>query len=55
MVTKAITRPGVYSSGIPAQANKDWNKMNARLRKLDATTKKVSMLEKAVNEMKKES
>ncbi|NMP33253.1 UDP-3-O-(3-hydroxymyristoyl)glucosamine N-acyltransferase [Thalassotalea sp. M1531] len=54
MVTKALDKPGVYSSGIPAQPNKDWNRMNARLRKLDDTTKKVSQIEKALNEAKKE-
>ncbi|WP_448211241.1 UDP-3-O-(3-hydroxymyristoyl)glucosamine N-acyltransferase [Colwellia sp. MEBiC06753] len=46
MVTKQITKPGVYSSGIPAQSNKDWHKMNARIRKLDQLAKKVSQLEK---------
>ena len=54
MVTKSLSESGVYSSGIPAQTNKDWNRMNARLRKLDDTTKKVSKLEKAMNEIKKE-
>ena len=55
MVTKAIKQPGVYSSGIPAQPNKDWNKMNARLRRLDDMAKKISSLEKALNASQKES
>ncbi|MAG75697.1 MAG: UDP-3-O-(3-hydroxymyristoyl)glucosamine N-acyltransferase [Colwelliaceae bacterium] len=54
MVTKAITKPGVYSSGMPSQPNKDWHRMNARLRKIDETTKKVAQLEKVVAEAKKE-
>jgi len=55
MVTKALDKSGVYSSGIPAQPNKDWNRMNARLRKLDETTKKVSQIEKALNQAQKEN
>jgi len=48
MVTKSITEPGVYSSGMPAVLNKDWNKTNARLRRLDSLTKRISSLEKAL-------
>jgi len=48
MVTKSITEPGVYSSGMPAVLNKDWNKTNARLRRLDSLTKRISLLEKAL-------
>lgn len=46
MVTKSIDKPGVYSSGIPAQPNRDWSKMNAYLRKLGSVTKRLSALEK---------
>ena len=55
MVTKGVKEPGVYSSGIPAQPNKDWNKMNARLRKLDVMAKKITTIEKTLNEQQKES
>ncbi|WP_448555105.1 UDP-3-O-(3-hydroxymyristoyl)glucosamine N-acyltransferase [Thalassotalea montiporae] len=55
MVTKGVKESGVYSSGIPAQPNKDWNKMNARLRKLDVMAKKITSLEKTLNEQQKES
>jgi len=48
MVTKSIKEPGVYSSGIPAADNKDWRKMNARLRKLDKMAKQISTLEKTI-------
>ncbi len=46
MVTKAIDTPGVYSSGIPAQPNREWSKMNAHLRKLGAMAKRITALEK---------
>lgn len=48
MITKSIKEPGVYSSGIPAADNKEWRKMNARLRKLDKMAKQVATLEKTI-------
>lgn len=51
MVTKAITDSGVYSSGMPAAPNKEWNKTNARIRKLDSLSKRVKELEKLVNRL----
>jgi len=52
MVTKNITQAGVYSSGLPAQPNKDWQKANARIRKLDVTNKKIKALEQQVLTLK---
>jgi len=46
MVTKDITAPGVYSSGMPAAPNKEWKKTNARVKRLDGLTKRVKELEK---------
>ncbi|KGJ97080.1 UDP-3-O-(3-hydroxymyristoyl)glucosamine N-acyltransferase [Colwellia psychrerythraea] len=46
MVTKDINEAGVYSSGMPAAPNKEWNKTNARVRRLDSLTKRVKELEK---------
>ena len=54
MVTKGIDKPGVYSSGIPAQPNRDWTKMNARIRKLDSMNKRLVALEKQQAAMTKE-
>jgi len=48
MVTRSITRPGVYSSGVPAQENDSWNKNYARLRQLDKLARKVLALEKSL-------
>lgn len=46
MVIKSLTEPGVYSSGTGVQANKDWKKSIARLRRLDSTEARVRALEK---------
>ncbi|WP_019029889.1 UDP-3-O-(3-hydroxymyristoyl)glucosamine N-acyltransferase [Colwellia piezophila] len=46
MVTKDITESGVYSSGMPVVPNKEWNKTNARVKRLDSLTKRVKELEK---------
>lgn len=46
MVTKSILKPAVYSSGMPCQENKEWHKMNARIRKLDNMSKRITKLEK---------
>jgi UDP-3-O-[3-hydroxymyristoyl] glucosamine N-acyltransferase len=46
MVTKNISKPGVYSSGMPVVANKEWNKTNARVKRLDSLTNRVKELEK---------
>ena len=46
MVTRSITEPGVYSSGVPAQDNDSWNRNYARLRQLDKLARKVQRLER---------
>jgi UDP-3-O-[3-hydroxymyristoyl] glucosamine N-acyltransferase len=46
MVTKNITQSGVYSSGMPAAPNKEWNKSNARVKRLESLVKRVKELEK---------
>jgi len=46
MVTKNISQPGVYSSGTPVVPNKEWNKTNARVKRLDNLAKRVKELEK---------
>lgn len=52
MVTKSIKESGVYSSGMPCAPNKEWNKSNARIRKLDSVNAKIKALEQALNELK---
>ena len=50
MVIKSIKTAGVYSSGIAADENKKWRKNAARFRSLDEIAKKVSHLDKKLNE-----
>jgi UDP-3-O-[3-hydroxymyristoyl] glucosamine N-acyltransferase len=45
LVTKSITRPGVYSSGVPAQENAVWNRNIARFRRLDRLARKMRKIE----------
>lgn len=45
MVTKGVSSAGVYSSGMPAVTNKEWNRSNARVKRLDSLTKRVKELE----------
>ena len=53
MVTKSIEKPGVYSSGMPCQPNKEWHKSNARIRKLDTLNAKVKQLEATLTQLEK--
>lgn len=46
MVTKSITEPGVYSSGMPVQTNKEWQRNTVRLRQLDKLAERIKQLEK---------
>lgn len=45
MVTKSITQPGVYSSGMPVQLNREWQKNTVRLRQIDKLAERVKVLE----------
>lgn len=50
MVMRPITEPGVYSSGIPLQTNKEWRKTAARVMRIDEMHKRLSKLEKKLGE-----
>ena len=50
MVTKSISKPGVYSSGWTVDENKKWNRNQARFRQLDEIVKKLNQFEKKLNE-----
>jgi UDP-3-O-[3-hydroxymyristoyl] glucosamine N-acyltransferase len=45
MVTKNITEPGVYSSGMPALPTRDWQRNTVRLRQIDKLYDRVKALE----------
>ncbi len=44
-VTKSITVPGLYSSGMPAETNRQWHRSIARYRKLDEMAARIKALE----------
>lgn len=46
MVTKSITEPGLYSSGMPAISNLEWRKNAVQLRKISSIAQRVKDLEK---------
>ncbi|BEU03858.1 UDP-3-O-acylglucosamine N-acyltransferase [Agarivorans sp. OAG1] len=46
MVTKSISEPGTYSSGMPTQANRQWRKSMARLSQIDEMHKRIVSLER---------
>ncbi|OYD26170.1 UDP-3-O-(3-hydroxymyristoyl)glucosamine N-acyltransferase [Oceanimonas baumannii] len=49
MVMRPITEPGIYSSGIPLQPNKEWRKTAARVMRIDDMHKRLGRLEKKLN------
>lgn len=49
MVMRSISEPGIYSSGIPAQTNKEWRKTAARTLHIDDMYKRLSNIEKLLD------
>lgn len=45
MITKSIKEPGVYSSGMPAAPNRDWQKNTVQLRQIGKLVARVKALE----------
>lgn len=50
MVMKPITEKGIYSSGIPAQTNKEWRKTAALTMDIDKMNKRLKAVEKKLEE-----
>ncbi len=50
MVTKSITERGVYSSGLAALPSDQWNKISARLKRLDEMARRLQALERKLGE-----
>ena len=48
MVTKSITKSGIYSSGIPAEPTQQWHRNIARYRQLDTLADRVKQLEQKI-------
>lgn len=49
LVTQSITKPGLYSSGLAVEPNRTWNKINARLRRLDELFRRLIALERKIS------
>ncbi|MCC6134149.1 MAG: UDP-3-O-(3-hydroxymyristoyl)glucosamine N-acyltransferase [Candidatus Contendobacter sp.] len=49
LVAHSITQPGAYSSGLTVEPNRVWNKISARLRRLDELFRRLTALEKIVH------
>jgi UDP-3-O-[3-hydroxymyristoyl] glucosamine N-acyltransferase len=54
LVTKSITRPGVYSSGMPSMAHHAWLSNAAQVRNLERLARRVRDLELEVSRLKGE-
>ena len=48
MVMRSIDKPGIYSSGIPAQTNKEWRLTAARTLHINDMYHKLTSLEEQV-------
>lgn len=46
MVSRTITRPGVYSGGIPAEEARAWRRIVGRLKRIDSLAGRLSALER---------
>ncbi|HZR35653.1 MAG TPA: UDP-3-O-(3-hydroxymyristoyl)glucosamine N-acyltransferase [Nevskia sp.] len=46
MVTKSLTAPGVYGSGLPVMPAKDWRKLVARVRRLPHLDQRLALVER---------
>lgn len=55
MVSRSLTEPGVYSSGIPIEESKVWRRQVARYRKLETYEKRLKQLERAAGTTQDES
>lgn len=48
LVAQSITQSGIYSSGLAVAPNRLWNKISARLRRLDELFRRLAALEKTI-------
>jgi len=47
LVSHSLTRPGVYSGGIPAEEARSWRRIVARLKRIDKLSERITALERA--------
>ena len=50
MVTRAITKPGIYGGGLPMDTVDNWRKNSVRFRHLDEMARRISELEKKLKD-----
>jgi UDP-3-O-[3-hydroxymyristoyl] glucosamine N-acyltransferase len=50
MVTKSLKEPGIYSSGVPVEANRVWRRNMVRLRQIDDLVRRLEELEKKLRD-----
>lgn len=48
LVTHSIPQPGVYSSGVPMEANSSWHRNAVRFKQLDQMAKRLKLIEKKI-------
>ncbi|SCZ55848.1 UDP-3-O-(3-hydroxymyristoyl)glucosamine N-acyltransferase [Thiohalomonas denitrificans] len=53
LVTKSVKKPGMYSAGVPLEANERWQKNFVRFKQLDDMARRIRSLEKELEELKK--
>lgn len=53
MITKSVTEPGVYSSGMPHTTNQEWRKNIAHLRNLSDFKARIKALEVSIEQLTK--
>ncbi len=53
LVTKSLKEPGVYSSGTPLERSEQWHKNTVRFKQLDEMARRLRLLEKELDELKK--
>ena len=46
MISRSITEPGVYASNFPIEPVRNWNRLVAKVRRLDKLIERVGKLEK---------
>ena len=50
LVTKSLPGPGVYASGLAVEPARFWNKVSARLRRIDELFRRLAALEKRLGD-----
>ena len=55
VVTKSITKPGVYSASFPAEPDGDWKRNVARFRRLASVSDRLKRVEERVNDVETKS